>query len=317
MNILITGGAGFIGSNFILQLDKKYPQYTIVNYDKLTYSGFKKHLKDVNKKSNYFFIQGDILDKKLLKKSIQKYKITAIINFAAETHVDRSISNAEIFVKTNVLGTQTLLQIARETKIRKFHHISTDEVYGQLEKTGSFSELDPVNPRNPYSASKAGADMMVMAYFHTYSLPVIITRSSNNYGPRQYPEKIIPYFIKKILENKNIPIYGKGENIRDWIYVDDNCEAIDLVFHKGKIGKIYNIGGKHEITNLLLAKKLLKIIGKSEKLITFVPDRPGHDFRYSLDTTKMEKELKWKAKTDLNEGLKKTIDWYKNSLHKK
>lgn len=311
-NILITGGAGFIGSNFLILMAKKYPRYTFVNFDKLTYAADLKNLKEIEKKKNYFFIQGDISDKKLVKKIIQKYKISHIINFAAESHVDRSIVKPDTFIRTNIIGTHILLQCALESKIKKFVQISTDEVYGSC-KTGSCKETDILNPSSPYSASKASADLLTLSYFYTYGLPIIITRSSNNYGPRQYPEKMIPLFIKNLLKNKKIPIYGRGENIRNWIHVEDNCKAIDVIFHKGKNGEIYNIGGDTEKKNKEVAQWLIQELKKPKSLMSFVNDRPGHDFRYSLNTEKIEKEIGFKPKIEFEEGLRQTIKWYKNS----
>lgn len=309
MRLLITGGAGFIGSHFIRHILKEYPQYKIVNFDKLTYCGNLNNTLDFRKNKNYRFIKGDICNKALIEKITKN--IDTIINFAAETHVDRSIIEAGTFVKTDMLGTYVLLEAARKNKVRRYVQISTDEVYGSIVK-GSFKETDPLNPRSPYSASKAGADMLVQAYYTTHNLPTIITRSSNNYGPYQFPEKLISLFITNLLQNKSIPLYGDGSNVRDWLFVTDNCEAIDLILHEGRIGEIYNIGAGFERTNLKITKMLLKLLNKSEEMIKFVEDRKGHDFRYSLDCTKIRK-LGWRPKIDLDYGLKTTVEWYKNN----
>ncbi|MBI5755130.1 dTDP-glucose 4,6-dehydratase [Candidatus Peregrinibacteria bacterium] len=311
MNLLVTGGAGFIGSNFILHVLKKYPKYTIVNFDKLTYAGNTKNLSGTDKNLNYFFIQGDIADAKLVKKIIQKYSLTHIVNFAAETHVDRSITDPDAFIQTNVVGTHSLLKCALEARVKRFLHISTDEVYGALGKTGSFTEKIPLSPRSPYAASKAAGDHLVFSYFHTYKLPALITRSSNNYGPRQYPEKLIPLFIKNLLANKKVPLYATGGNIRDWLYVLDNCEALDLVLHTGRLGEVYNIGGECEKTNKEVAMMILAELGKSASFIQYVADRPGHDFRYSLNTKKIQSELGWKPKMPFKRGIHETVEWYK------
>ncbi|MBI2464359.1 dTDP-glucose 4,6-dehydratase [Candidatus Peregrinibacteria bacterium] len=312
MNLLITGGAGFIGSNFILHIARKYPDYTIINLDKLTYAANHENLKLIEKKKNYFFIHGDICDKKLIQKICQTSSIDIIVHFAAESHVDRSIQSPETFIKTNIIGTHVLLQVALKAKIRRFIQISTDEVYGSLGKKGHFTEKSTLKPSSPYSASKASADLLALSYFYTYGFPVIITRSTNNYGPRQYIEKFIPVCIKNLLKNKKVPIYGHGENIRDWIYVEDNCEAIDKVMHSGIIGEIYNIGANCEKNNKEVANLLIQKLEKPENFIQYIQDRPGHDFRYSLSTQKIHSELHWKAKTSFNEGIQKTIEWYKN-----
>ncbi|UZE92309.1 MAG: dTDP-glucose 4,6-dehydratase [Methanosarcinales archaeon] len=303
MKILITGGAGFIGCNFVRYMLKKYPDEEIVVLDKLTYAGRIENLQDVMDKIK--FIKGDICD----RKDVEKVKeCDVIFNFAAETHVDRSIIDAGIFVKTDVLGTYNLLEYARKHNIGKYIQISTDEIYGSIEK-GSFKEEDMLDPSSPYSASKAGADLLVKAYYKTYGLPVLITRSSNNFGPYQYPEKLIPVLILNALHDKPLPIYGEGGNVRDWIYVLDNCEAIDVVFRKGKIGEIYNIASGNEKQNIEIVNMILKELNKPESLIEFVTDRPGHDFRYSLDTGKI-KQLGWKPKVRFEEGIKRTIKWY-------
>lgn len=306
MRLLITGGAGFIGSNFIHWILKKYPEYEVVNLDKLTYAGNLNNLKDVEENKNYSFIKGDICNKETVEKACNGVDI--ILNFAAETHVDRSIIDAGDFVTTDVLGTYRLLEASRKFDIKKYIQISTDEVYGSIEK-GSFKETDLLEPSSPYSASKAGGDMLVHSYFVTHKLPVVITRSSNNFGPYQYPEKLIPLFITNALRNKKLPLYGDGKNVRDWLYVLDNCDAIDLVMHKGKAGEIYNIGSGNETTNIDITTLILQELHRPESLIEFVPDRKGHDRRYSLDTTKIKK-LGWKPMNDFKTALSKTIRWY-------
>ncbi len=309
MKLLITGGAGFIGSNFIRYLLKKYKNYKIFNLDKLTYCGNLDNLIDVEKNPRYKFFKGDIADKKIVEKLVKN--VDVIINFAAESHVDRSILEPDSFIKTDIFGTFTLLEAAKKFKIKKFIQISTDEVYGSR-KIGYFKETDPLNPSSPYSASKAGADLLTLAYFKTYNLPVLITRSTNNYGPYQYPEKIIPLFITNLLEGKKVPLYGRGLNKRDWLYVLDNCRAIDLILHKGKIGEIYNIASGYELTNLELTKIILKELNKDESWIEFVKDRPGHDFRYALDCSKIKK-LGWRPIYQFKKAIKETIDWYKKN----
>jgi len=310
MKLLITGGCGFIGSNFIRYILEKYPDYKIINLDKLTYAGNPNNVKDVEKKfkDRYKFVKGDICNKKIVEKLISN--VDVIVNFAAETHVDRSIIDAGSFVLTDIFGTYVLLEACRKFN-KKFVQISTDEVYGSIEK-GSFKETDKLEPRNPYSASKAGAELLARSYFITHEVPVIITRSSNNYGPYQYPEKIIPLFITNLIRGKKVPVYGDGKNIRDWLYVIDNCKAIDIVLHEGKSGEIYNIGGECEKTNIELTKMILKFMGKDESYIEYVPDRKGHDKRYSLDNTKIRK-LGWRPETKFEDGLKQTVEWYKNN----
>ncbi len=307
--ILVTGGAGFIGSNFIRHILNKYDDYHVVNLDKLTYCGNPDNLKDISKDKHYKFVKGDIADAKIVEKAAKGCDI--IINFAAETHVDRSIYGAAEFVRTNIFGTHTLLEVVKKFKTELYIQISTDEVFGSI-PDGSFKEDDPLRPNSPYSASKAGADLLVRSYFVTYKSPVIITRSSNNFGPYQYPEKIIPLFITNLLQNKKIPRYADGMNVRDWLYVVDNCEAIDLIMHKGKAGEIYNIGGTTEITNLELTYNILEMLGKDKRSIEYVKDRPGHDKRYSLDITKL-KGLGWHPKHNFKEALETTIDWYRNN----
>lgn len=309
--LLVTGGAGFIGSNFILYMMDKYPEYKITNLDALTYCANLNNLKTVEDNPNYEFIKGDITDDNLINKVVAN--MDYIINFAAESHVDRSIKDPQIFIKSNVLGTQVLLDAAKENNIEKYIQISTDEVYGSLGKTGFFTEETPLTPNSPYSASKAGADLIVRAYYKTFDLPINITRCSNNYGRFQFPEKLIPLMINNALENKKLPIYGDGKNIRDWLHVLDHCRAIDLVLHKGKIGEVYNIGGNNEIQNIDLVKLILKTLNKDESLINFVEDRLGHDRRYAIDSSKIQKELGWKPKYSFNEGIKETINWYLNN----
>ncbi|MCD6384375.1 dTDP-glucose 4,6-dehydratase [Candidatus Sumerlaeota bacterium] len=304
--ILITGGAGFIGSNFVHHILDTYPDYRVKVLDKLTYAGNLDNLRDVMDDDRFTFIKGDICDKALLKEAAED--VDYIVNFAAETHVDRSILDSEAFIRTDVLGTYTLLETVRELNIERFVQISTDEVYGSITE-GSFKEDAPLNPSSPYAASKAGADMLVNAYWVTYRLPVIITRSSNNYGPYQYPEKLIPLFITNALEDKPLPLYGDGMNVRDWLYVKDNCEAIDLVLHKGEPGRIYNIGGDNERTNIEITRKILAILGKPESLIRYVTDRKGHDRRYSIDSTRIH-NLGWHPRTDFDTALEDTVHWY-------
>ena len=308
--ILITGGAGFIGSNFIRYMLRKYPDYKVINLDKLTYAGNIENLKDVEKSPNYKFIKGDICDPKAVEKILSD-GIDLVVNFAAETHVDRSIDSAADFIQTNVYGTYVLLEAVKRSGVKRFLHISTDEVYGSIEK-GSFREDFPLEPSSPYSASKAAADLLAISYYRTYNLPVLITRSSNNYGAYQYPEKVIPLFVTNALEEKKLPLYGEGKNVRDWLYVQDNCEGIDVVLHKGKAGEVYNVGGGTELENIELLKIILKETGKPPELMQYVKDRPGHDFRYSLDISKVKK-LGWKPKHSFEDGLKETIKWYKEN----
>ena len=309
MRLLVTGGAGFIGSNFIRHILKKYPDFKIVNLDKLTYAGNLDNLKDIENNPNYQFIKGDICDKEIVEKLAKDIDI--IINFAAETHVDRSIEDAGVFIKSDILGTYNLLEAVKKFNIKKFIQISTDEVYGSTENN-SFKETDSLKPNSPYSASKAGADLLVRSYIKTHNVPAMITRSSNNYGPYQYPEKLIPLFVTNLLENKKIPLYGDGLNVRDWLYVIDNCEAIDFVLQNGKEGEIYNIGSGSEITNLEITKTILKELNKDETNIDFVKDRLGHDFRYSLDCSKIN-TLGWKPRFNFEQSIKETINWYKNN----
>ncbi|MDO8428062.1 MAG: dTDP-glucose 4,6-dehydratase [Candidatus Diapherotrites archaeon] len=314
--ILVTGGAGFIGSNFIRQYLEKHAETQIVNLDKLTYCGRKESLQDIENnpetKNRYTFIKGDICNKKIVEQAM--HNCDAVINFAAESHVDRSIQDPTQFIQTDVFGTFVLLEQARKQNVKKFLQISTDEVYGQI-KEGSFTEESLLMPRNPYSASKAGADRLAYSFFATYDLPVIITRSSNQFGPYQYPEKVIPLFVTNLLQGKKVPVYGQGKQIRDWLYVLDNCEALELCLHQGRNGEVYNIGGGNEIENIELTQMILEELGQGKEMIQFVQDRLGHDFRYSLDCTKIQKELGWKPKHEFARALHSTIEWYKNNSH--
>jgi dTDP-glucose 4,6-dehydratase len=312
MKVLVTGGCGFIGSNFIHYLAHKYPKYKIINIDKLTYAGNLSNLKGLNKKKGYWFIRTDICDMPAMKKIFQKFQPDAVVNFAAESHVDRSISRPAIFLKTNVLGTHTLLDCSIGFGVKRFLHISTDEVYGSILR-GKFTENSMLNPSSPYSASKAAADALVVAYHTTYGLPVLITRSSNNYGPYQFPEKFIPLVIQNALNDKKIPLYGDGKNVRDWLYVEDNCEAIDMVLHKGRIGTIYNVGGHNECQNIAVIRSILKTLHKPASLIAFVKDRAGHDRRYALSIAKIKRDIGWTPRTPFSAGLWKTIQWYRNN----
>jgi|WetSurMetagenome_2_1015567.scaffolds.fasta_scaffold06596_6 dTDP-glucose 4,6-dehydratase len=311
-NILITGGAGFIGSNFVKYVLKNY-DYKIINYDKLTYAGNLENLTDIEKHPNYKFVKGDICDKDVAEKTIKENSIDTIINFAAESHVDRSILGAKDFIVTNVLGTQTLLDIAKSLCIEKYLQVSTDEVYGSLpedKKELKFTENTPITTNSPYSASKASADLLCNAYYHTHKLPILITRCSNNYGPYQFPEKLIPLMIAKALDGQKLPVYGDGKNVRDWLYVEDHCSAICEVLHKGKIGGVYNIGGNNEWYNIDIVKIILKLLGKSEEQISYVKDRPGHDRRYAIDSSKIQAELGWKPAYKFENGIEATIKWY-------
>lgn len=319
MKVLITGGAGFIGSNFIRYFLNHHPDHQVINFDKLTYAGNLDNLKDVEKDPRYKFIQGDICDPDAVEVAVaprlrsgQASGVEAIINFAAESHVDRSILSAGSFVQTDIYGTYVLLEAVKKHKIGRYIQISTDEVYGSIE-SGSFTESSTLNPNSPYAASKAGGDLLVRAYYKTHKLPVIITRSSNNFGPYQYPEKLISLFVTNALEGKKLPLYGDGGNVRDWLYVLDNCEAIDLVFQKGKAGEVYNIGGGIERKNLEIARFILKELKKPESLIEYVKDRPGHDWRYSLNCGRIKRELGWEAKSDFEAALSQTIKWYREN----
>lgn len=309
-NILVTGGAGFIGSNFINYILNRRDDYFIVNLDKLTYAGNLENLKEVESKKNYTFIKGDIVNSELVNYIFENYKIKYVINFAAESHVDRSILGSEIFFRTNVIGTNVLLEAAKRFDVERFLQISTDEVYGSLGPTGSFTEKTPVAPNSPYSASKASADMMVQSFNHTYGLPTLITRCSNNYGPLQFPEKLIPLMILNAIKDKKLPVYGDGMNVRDWIYVIDHNKAVELVFENGKIGEVYNIGAGNEMPNIEIVKIILKNLNKSEELIQFVKDRPGHDRRYAIDPSKIQNDLKWKPEFNFESAIVNTIEWY-------
>lgn len=331
-NILVTGGAGFIGANFVVHFVQNHPEYKVINLDVLTYAGDLENVKEVETASNYEFVQGDICDKSFIDALFAKYQFTDVIHFAAESHVDNSISGPEAFIKTNVLGTFNLLDAARKLwmsapnqyndnfKTSRFHHISTDEVYGTLGEEGLFTETTPYAPNSPYSASKASSDLLVRSYFHTYGMNVVTTNCSNNYGPKQHDEKLIPTIIRKCLSGQNIPIYGDGKNVRDWLYVLDHCKGIELVFFKGRSGETYNVGGRNERNNLYIANTICELLnemapkaeGKYQDLITFVKDRPGHDLRYAIDATKLETELGWKADENFETGIKKTIAWYLN-----
>lgn len=310
--ILVTGGAGFIGSNFIHYWLKNYPEDEIVNLDALTYAGNLANLKDIERNKNYKFVKGNICDAKIV--GLVMRGIDWVVHFAAESHVDNSIANPDVFMETNVIGTHILLKAALKNKVKRFHHISTDEVFGQLELDSKekFNEKTVYNPRSPYSASKAASDYLARAYFATYGLPITVTNCSNNYGPYQHGEKFIPKIIMNLLQGKKVPIYGDGKNIRDWLYVEDHCQAIDLVLHKGKVGETYCVGGMTEdINNLEIVKKILKILGKGEENIEFVKDRPGHDRRYAVDWSKIKNELGYEPKFGLDEWLAKTAEWYK------
>jgi len=308
--ILVTGGCGFIGSNFVRFFAEKHPKTEIVNLDKLTYAGRQENLDDLEGSQKYSFFKGDICNQGHVETAMKGCK--AVLNFAAETHVDKSIDDSDAFVRTNFEGVKVLLDEARKQGIEKFVQISTDEVYGQIVE-GSSKETDVLKPRNPYSSAKAAGELLAMSYFTTYGLPVMVTRSSNNYGPYQFPEKVIPLFVTNLLRGKKVPLYGEGKNIRDWLFVLDNCQAIDLVLEKGRPGEIYNIGGNQELQNIELTKRILKELGKGEEMIEKVEDRLGHDLRYSLDCSKIEKELGWKAKMDFEKGLHQTVEWYKNN----
>ncbi|NUC15974.1 dTDP-glucose 4,6-dehydratase [Bacillus mycoides] len=310
MKVLVTGGAGFIGSNFVRYMVKKYPKYNIVNLDALTYAGNLENLKDIEELSNYKFIKGDIADRQFINQLFKEENFDYILNFAAESHVDRSITNPDIFIQTNIQGTQVLLDAAKNAEVKKYLQVSTDEVYGTLGETGYFTEETPLASNSPYSSSKAGADLLVRAYHETFGLPVNITRCSNNYGPFHFPEKLIPLMIINALNDKQLPVYGDGLNVRDWLHVEDHCQAIDLVLHKGKNGEVYNVGGNNERTNIEIVKTILKALDKPESLIKYVTDRPGHDRRYAIDATKLREELGWSPKYNFDTGIEQTIKWY-------
>lgn len=313
MKIIVTGGAGFIGGNFVHHMVNKYPDYEIVNLDLLTYAGNLETLKPVEDRPNYRFVRGDIADRKFVFELFEKERPDMIVNFAAESHVDRSITDPEAFVRTNVMGTTTLLDACREYGIQRYHQVSTDEVYGDLPLDRPdlfFTEETPLHTSSPYSSSKAAADLFVLAYQRTYGLPVTISRCSNNYGPYHFPEKLIPLMIANALNDRPLPVYGAGENVRDWLYVEDHCKAIDLVIHKGRVGEVYNIGGHNEMKNIDIVKIICKALDKPESLITYVTDRKGHDMRYAIDPTKIHNELGWLPETKFADGIQKTIRWY-------
>lgn len=313
MKVLVTGGAGFIGSNFIFYMLKTYPSYRIICVDKLTYAGNLSTLTSVMTNPNFRFVKADICDRKAINQLFEEEKPDMIVNFAAESHVDRSINNPGIFLETNILGTDVLMDACLKYGIKRYHQVSTDEVYGDLPLDRPdllFTETTPLHPSSPYSSSKAAADLLVLSYFRTYGLPVTISRCSNNYGPYQYPEKLIPLMIVNALNNQQLPVYGNGQNVRDWLYVEDHCRAIDLVIHKGREGEVYNIGGHNEMAIINIVKLICKELGKSEDLITYVADRKGHDLRYAIDPTKIYTELGWLPETKFANGIKKTIQWY-------
>lgn len=313
MNIIVTGGAGFIGGNFCHYMTKKYPEDTILCIDKLTYAGNLETLAPIMDKPNFKFFQADIADREAIYKIFQEEKPDIVVNFAAESHVDRSITDPEVFLRTNIIGTSVMLDACREYGITRYHQVSTDEVYGDLPLDRPdlfFTEDTPIHTSSPYSASKASADLLVQAYARTYKLPCTISRCSNNYGPYHFPEKLIPLIISNVLNDKKVPVYGKGENVRDWLYVEDHCIAIDLIIRKGTVDEVYNIGGHNEKTNLEVVKTVLDKLGKSEELISYVSDRPGHDRRYAIDPTKIHKELGWLPETTFETGIQKTVDWY-------
>lgn len=311
MKILVTGGAGFIGSCFVRYMLNAHKDYQIINLDALTYAGNIENLDDVKNNPNYTFVHGNICDKKLVRELISN--VDCVVNFAAESHVDRSITGPEIFIETNVQGTLNLLQASKEIGIQRYLQVSTDEVYGSLGKTGYFYETTPISPNSPYSASKASADLLVRAYYETYKMPVLTTRCSNNYGPYQYPEKLIPFFISKLLRNEKVPVYGDGLNVRDWLYVYDHCRAIDTVLHKGRVGEVYNVGGHNEKTNMEITSLILEAMGKDESSIEYVQDRLGHDRRYAISNDKIQSELGWSPEYTFEQGIKITIDWYLNN----
>lgn len=315
MKFLVTGGAGFIGSNYMHYVTNKYPEDDFVCLDALTYAGNYNNIKDLENKDNFKFVKGDITDTDFIDELFKEEKFDVVINFAAESHVDNSIKNPRLFLNTNIIGTQTLMDASRKYNVKRYHQVSTDEVYGDLpldRKDLLFTEDTPIHTSSPYSSSKAGADLLVMAYYRTYGLPVTISRCSNNYGPYQFPEKLIPKVIAKALKNEEIPVYGKGENVRDWIHVIDHNIGVDKIVREGKVGEVYNLGGHSERTNLEVVKTILKQLGKPESLITYVTDRPGHDLRYAINSTKAEKELNWDRTYTFENGIKETIDWYVN-----
>jgi len=309
--LVVTGGCGFIGSNFIRFELETYPELSIVNVDKLTYAGNPENLAELESDPRYEFRRGDICDRAFIDAVLSAGPVDGVVNFAAESHVDRSILDSGPFVQTNIVGTQVLLDACRAAKVPRYVQISTDEVYGSLGDEGFFTEETPLAPNSPYSASKAAADVLVRSYCHTFGFPAVTTRCSNNYGPYQFPEKIIPLFISRAVKNERLPVYGKGLNVRDWIHVLDHCRGIDAALRKGRVGEVYNFGGHHEVTNIELTRTLLELLGKSEELIEFVPDRPGHDLRYAIDSSKAERELGWKPQIPFRDGIRETIDWYR------
>lgn len=316
MKILVTGGAGFIGSNFIYYMQDKYPDYELVCLDLLTYAGNLKTLVKAMKNENFRFVRGDIADRAFVFKLFEEEKFDIVVNFAAESHVDRSIEDPTVFLQTNILGTQVLMDACRKYSVGRYHQVSTDEVYGDLPLERSdlfFTEDTPIRTSSPYSASKASADLLVLAYFRTFGLPVTISRCSNNYGPYHFPEKLIPLIISRALANESLPVYGQGLNVRDWLYVEDHCSAIDLIIHNGRPGEVYNVGGHNEKTNIEVVKTVIAYLGKPESLITYVRDRAGHDLRYAIDPAKISGELGWCPQTRFEDGIKKTIDWYLNN----
>lgn len=316
MTVIVTGGAGFIGSNFVYYMLKKYSDYKIVCVDCLTYAGNLSTLEKALENPNFKFYKTDICDREEIYRIFEAEKPSIVVNFAAESHVDRSIDNPEVFLKTNILGTQVLMDACRKYGIHRYHQVSTDEVYGDLPLDRPdlfFTEKTPLNPSSPYSASKASADLLVLAYHRTYGLPATVSRCSNNYGPYHFPEKLIPLMIANALAEKPLPVYGKGKNVRDWLYVEDHCKAIDLIIHKGSVGEVYNVGGHNEMANIDIVKLICKKLGKSEDLITYVTDRKGHDMRYAIDPTKIHTELGWLPQTSFAEGIDKTIEWYLNN----
>ncbi len=313
MKILVTGGAGFIGSNFIYYMLRNHPDYSMVCLDLLTYAGNLETLEEAMKEPNFKFVKGDIADREAVFELFEKESFDTVVNFAAESHVDRSILDPGVFLKTNIIGTQTLLDASRKFGVKRFHQVSTDEVYGDLPLDRPdllFTEETPIHTSSPYSASKASADLLVQAYHRTYGVPVTISRCSNNYGPYHFPEKLIPLMIANALNDKPLPVYGEGKNVRDWLYVEDHCSAIDRIIHDGRVGEVYNVGGHNERTNIYIVKKILELLGKPESLITFVADRKGHDMRYAIDPTKIKNELEWEPETSFDEGIVKTVEWY-------
>jgi len=310
MNILVTGGAGFIGSNYVHFVLAKKPLEKVVNVDKLTYAGNLENLEDLRTNPNYVFEKADICDRPAIERIVNQHNVDGIVNFAAESHVDRSIMGSAEFIRTNISGTQVLLDVAKQRKMKKFLQVSTDEVYGSLGESGLFTEETPLHPNSPYSASKAGADMLALAYQHTFGLPVVITRCSNNYGPYQFPEKLIPLMIANAMNDKPLPVYGDGKNVRDWLHVEDHCAAIDRVFEAGRVGEVYNIGGNNEWQNIDIVKLVLRLLKKPESLITYVQDRLGHDRRYAIDSSKMRRELDWRPAFTFERGIQETVQWY-------